>query len=321
MLKFAVLGAGNIAKQFVHAISLVEGAEIIAVASKTYERTTAFQKEHSIPLSYSSYEEMLKNPDIDAVYIATTNNYHYDNIIDCLNAGKHILCEKPMVLTEADARKCFELAREKNLFLMEAMWSRCLPALSKAKEWIDSGRLGTICSANSVIGFCADVDTNHRLLNPSLGGGAIYDIGVYAIEIVSYLIGEPVKDIVFTRRNHDITGVDIAVSMILSYSIADACIQCMFTATPKEYTIICGTKGFIEIPASHSIREIYLYDENRTLVERFYAPFENGFTFEIGEMIRCISEGQITSEINPPEMTIECAKIFDTINSQKNKLL
>ncbi|MBE6570539.1 MAG: Gfo/Idh/MocA family oxidoreductase [Ruminococcaceae bacterium] len=317
MLRFAVLGAGGIANQFANAVSLVEKAEIIAVASKSAERAAAFAERHSILNSYGSYAEMLRNPDVDAVYVATTHNFHKENIIDCLNAGKHVLSEKPMVLTEAGAKECFALAREKNLFLMEAMWSRCLPALRKAREWIAEGRIGEVRSANSVIGFNAGNNTAGRILNPDLAGGAIYDIGVYPIEIVSALMNAPVENILFSRRNHPVTGVDACVSLILSYPNADACIQCMVNGNPKEYTIVNGSKGFIEIPASHSVCEVRLHGENHALIEKFEAPYQNGFTFEIEEMIACIEAGKLTSDINPPEVTVECARIFDTVLGTK----
>lgn len=313
-IRFAILGAGGIANQFARAAALVDDAEIVAVASKSSaDRAAAFAEHHKIPASYDSYDALLARDDIDVVYIATTHNFHADNIKQCLLAGKHVICEKPMVLTESDARACFALAQEKNLFLMEAMWTRCLPALQKARAWIEAGRIGTLQSANSVIGFRAGNDTNGRLLNPALAGGAMYDIGVYAIEIVSYLMGESVDEVAFMRRDHEITGVDSRVSMILRYPSADACLQCLFTSNPKEYTIINGSHGFIEIPASHSVREAHLFDENRTLIETVSAPFENGFTFEIEEVIRCVREGRCTSKINPHEMTINCAKIFETV--------
>ena len=314
MLRFAVLGTGGIANQFAHAVSLIDNAVIVAAASRSSaERAAAYAEKHSIKNSYGSYEEMLANPEVDAVYIATTHNFHKENIIQCLNAGKHILCEKPMVLTEADAKECFDLAKEKNLFLMEAMWTRCLPALRKAREWIAEGKIGKVVSANSVIGFRAGDNFKGRILNPDLAGGAIYDIGVYSIEIVSALIGEAVENITFSCRRHKVTGVDESVSLILSYPSADACIQCMVNANPKEYTIINGENGFIEIPASHSVREVRLHGANRELVEKCESPYQNGFTFEIEEMIRCIEEGKLTSDINPPEMTLECARIFDTV--------
>ncbi|MBR3999271.1 MAG: Gfo/Idh/MocA family oxidoreductase [Clostridia bacterium] len=317
MLKFAVLGTGGIANQFANAVSLVEGAEIVAAASKSAERAAAFAERHGIQKSYGSYAEMLADPEVEAVYVATTHNFHKENIIDCLNAGKHVLSEKPMVLTEADARECFDLAREKNLFLMEAMWTRCLPAMRKACEWIREGRIGEIRSANSVIGFNAGNNIEGRILNPALAGGAMYDIGVYAIEIVSALMGDLPVDVISSIYKHIVTGVDESASLILMFPHADACIQCMVNGNPKEYTVINGSKGFIEIPASHSVREVRLYGENRALVETFEAPYQNGFTFEIEEMIACMAAGRITSEINPPEMTISCAMIFDRVLGTK----
>jgi predicted dehydrogenase len=218
-----------------------------------------------------------------------------------------------MVLTAADAREVFRMAKEKNLFCMEAMWTRFLPQYRQAKQWIEEGRIGKIQAATSVVGFKGQVPPTHRLVAPELAGGAMYDIGVYAIEPLSYLVGERIEDSMGVWRKYPATGVDERATVILRFASCDAMIQCMFTANPKEYTIINGSKGFIEIPASHSVREVRLHKENRELVEKCEIPYQNGFTFEIEEMIRCIEEGKITSEINPPEMTIECARIFDTV--------
>lgn len=313
MLTFAILGAGGIAGQFVRAVRLTDEATIGAVASRSKERAEAFSKTYNIPKAYGNYEEMLLQPDIDVVYIATTHNYHYENIIACLNAGKHIICEKPMVLTEKDARACFDLAREKGLFLMEAMWSRCLPGTKKARAWIEEGRIGDICSASVSIGFRAPDEPEKRLLNPRLAGGALYDIGVYAIEVLSYLMGEETSEVLAFRRNHHITGVDTDVSFLLRYRSADACLQCTFSSKPKEFILINGTKGFIEIPSVNRIDKGSLYGSERNLLETFDEPYENGFTFEIEEAIRCIMEGKRESAVNPSKMTIECARVFDAI--------
>lgn len=311
-VRFGIIGTGGIANQFVRAVALTENAVITAAASKTPERAAEFAKRNNIPAACASYDELLARDDVDAVYIATTHNFHFDNITQCLCAGKHVLCEKPMVLTEEDAKACFALAKEKNLFLMEAMWTRCIPALQQAKQWIADGRIGKPAVVNAVIGFNAPKDPNYRLYNPALAGGALYDVGVYPIEIVSALLGEPVQDVASRCRMAD-TGVDECVSLILSYPSADACIQCMFTANPKEYTIVSGSEGVIEIPASHSVRKVFLYDRSHNLVDTIESTYENGFIYEIEETVRCIREGRLTSDINPPEMTIECARIFDAV--------
>jgi predicted dehydrogenase len=218
-----------------------------------------------------------------------------------------------MVLTAADAEEVFRLAGEKNLFCMEAMWSRFLPQYQRAKQWIEEGRIGSIQSANVVVGFKATVDPGHRLINPDLAGGAMYDIGVYAIEPLAYLVGEPIEDCLGVWRKHPVTGVDERATVILQFHSCDAAIQCMFTANPKEYVIINGTEGIIELPFVSGGHDAYLYDVRRNLVEHFRDEWPHSFQFELEEVIRCIREGRITSEIMPPEATIQCARVYDKI--------
>lgn len=316
-IRFAILGAGGIAAKFKDAVDRTEGAEVVAVGSKSPERAAVFAGKHNIARWYGSYGEMLACPEIDAVYIATTHNFHKENLMECIHAGKHIICEKPMVLTEADAAEVFALAREKGVFLMEAMWSRFLPHLQQAKKWIAEGRIGKIESARAVIGFRGNGKFETRLYNPELAGGGLYDIGVYPIEIVSWLVGEPVENCLSMWRKHPVTGVDENVSMILRYPSCDAVIQCLITCTVREHIILDGTKGSIEIPRSHLGDTCILYDADCREVETFTQTYPNGFTFEVAEAVRCIREGRQFSDTIPPEDTIACARIFDTVLGAK----
>ena len=311
--RFGILGAGNIANYFCSGVRLVEGAEVLAVASKSPDRAAAFAGKNGIPHTCGSYDALLARDDIDAVYIATTHNFHMELIRLALNAGKHVLCEKAMVLTEADAREAFALAKEKGLFLMEAMWSRFLPQYQTARRWIEEGRIGAIQAAACSVGFRANQDPEGRILNPKLAGGALYDIGVYAIEPLTYLIGEPVEDVVGVWRPHGVTGVDERVSLILRFPSCDAAIQATVSANPKEYYYITGDRGFIELPFVTFGDRVRLYDGNRNLVEEVVEPWENGFVYEIREVIRCIREGRLHSHIMPPEATIECTRIYDKL--------
>ena len=236
--RFGIIGAGSIANHFCKAVEMLEDAEVVAVASSSEERAKAFAQANNIPESYGSYEEMLRNADINIVYIATTHNFHMDNIRLCFAYGKHVLCEKAMVLTAEDAREVFRMAKEKNLFCMEAMWTRFLPQYRKAKQWIEEGRIGKIQAATSVVGFKAHVGPEHRLVTPELAGGAMYDIGVYAIDPLAYLVGEKIEDSLGVWRKYPATGVDERATVILRFASCDAMIQCMFTANPKEYTIV-----------------------------------------------------------------------------------
>lgn len=311
--RFGIMGAGNIANYFCSGVKLVEEAQVLAVSSKSLDRAQKFARANGIPDAYGSYAEMLARPDIDAVYIATTHNYHMELIRMALNAGKHVLCEKAMVLTEADAREAFALAKEKGLFLMEAMWSRFLPQYRKARQWIAEGRIGVLQAAACSVGFRANQDPEGRILNPKLAGGALYDIGVYAIEPLTYLLGEPVEDVVGVWRPHKVTGVDERVTLILRFPSCDAAIQATIAANPKEYYYITGDRGFIELPFVTFGDTVRLYDENRNLVEEVVEPWDIGFVWEIREVCRCVREGRTFSEIMPPEATIECTRIYEKV--------
>ena len=216
MIQFGIMGAGNIARKFADAVRQVEGAQVAAVASKSLERAQAFAQEQHIPAGYGGYQEMLQRPDIDAVYIATTNNFHYENILQCLQHGKHVLCEKSMVLHTRQAEEVFALAREKGLFLMECMWVRFLPKIQKVKEWVETGRIGRLKCAQGNLGFYAGKDLTTRAYNPALGGGSMYDLGVYLIEVLGYFATEPLTQVESTVVRAP-TGVDETASFLLRY--------------------------------------------------------------------------------------------------------
>ncbi len=317
-LKFGIMGAGKIAAKFADAVCISGRAEVVAVASKSLERAREFAEKNEIP-HYCGYGELLAREDIDLIYIATTHNFHYENIKACLNAGKNVLCEKPMVLTEKDARELFDLAQSKGLFLMEAMWSRFLPSLQAAKEWITEGKIGKLRAISGAIGFVGNGDVSSRLMDPALAGGALYDIGVYAVEIASFLAGEKIVGVTGSVRRDERTGVDVADSFILNFETFDAALQCALSSNVKEYMVVNGENGYIELPHSHTGGDCFLYDKKRLPAARFISEFpgNNGFVCEVEEVCDCISSGKTVSEIMPPAATIECARVFDALLNQK----
>lgn len=312
-LRFGIMGAGGIAHHFVRATRLTDCAEVIAVASRDPRRAEGFTSEFGIPAC--SYEELLEMDAAEAVYIATTHNFHYENIRACLEAGKNVLCEKAMVMHEAQARELFALAKEKGLFLMEAMWSRFLPNIQKARQWIEEGRIGALQTVTGAIGFRCSGDPEHRILSDKLGGGAMYDIGVYATEITAFLVGEPILDAKGYIRRNPRTGVDTAASYLLRFPSVDAALQVVVTSNAKEYIILNGDKGFIEIPTANVGDQCFLYDRERKLVAHFQEPFPggNGFVYEIRAMADCVRAGQLTCPTVPPEVTVECARVYDLL--------
>lgn len=314
MVRFAIMGAGSIAHRFCDAVALVEGAEVTAVCSKSPERAADFAAKHNIPV-HGTYDEILSSGCADVVYIATTQNFHKENIRACLESGHGVLCEKAMCLTKADAEELFGLAKEKNLFIMEAMWSRFLPAVQWAKKQIEDGKIGDVRAVSTVIGFRGDRNPESRLVKAELGGGAMYDIGVYAFEVSTYLIGQKAENVQAIVRPHPVTGVDNQVSMIVRYPTADAAIQCMFTSNVREYVIVNGTDGVIELPSVCGSTTAIRYGADRREAERFHNDFPggNGFVYEIEEVVRCFNEGRTTSDIMPPEATIEAGWVYDCV--------
>lgn len=308
--QFGIIGAGNIANRFCDAVTRVENAKVAAVASHTPNKAKAFAEKNNLERYYDSYEEMLQCDDIDAVYIATTHNFHYENLKLCIAHNKPVICEKCFVLTKAQAEEIFALAKEKGVFVMEAMWSRFLPVINKAKEWIESGRLGQIDLATFTIGFKANEDPESRMYNPKLAGGAMYDIGVYAIEIMTYLINEELQDVKSVITRHPRGNVDKVDAMILQFENCVATLNCIMTAGVQNEMNIYGTDARIYIKDPHFTSECTLIDENG-VAEKFYSRLDNGFEHQIREVIRCVTEKKLESDIIPHKDTIQCAEIFD----------
>ncbi len=285
-----------------------------AVASKNEGRARVFAEKQGVERYYGSYEAMLDEERLDAVYIATTSNFHAENILLCLEKGIPVLCEKPMFLSGKEAERAFTLAREKSVFVMEAMWSRFLPCIQKAKAWIDEGKIGEIHLANYTGGIHAGED--HRIFDPKLGGGVLYDLMVYPIEILMYLIQQPLLE-VRPQIRYAASGVDVTDTLVIQFETCQAVCQATAYSRIPSPCGIYGSKGYIRIEHTHQASLVERYDGQLQLAERYEAPVKNGFEYEIEEVIRCVKEGRGESEIMPWADTVCCAKLFDQILSRR----
>lgn len=312
MYHFGIIGAGNIAHKFIEAVRMTKNADVTAVASKSLERARDWAEKEGLSRYYDSYETLLADPDIDIIYIATLSNAHYDNIKACLEAGKHVICEKPMTQTASQAQEMITLAREKQLFLMEGMWSRFLPKSLRVRRWIQEDRIGELHLMQANIGWKADKTYNKRLFYPELGGGSLYDIGIYPMELLPYYADQKITQIQFLKKNYS-TGVDDIVSLNLQLERCIANIQCSFTTKMPEDAYLYGSDGYIHIPKIHFGNRARLYDLEDRLVEDFHEGLDNGFYYEVCEVISCIEKGQTESSICPLNMTYDNAKLFDHV--------
>ena len=312
--RYAILGAAKIAAKFCQAASLVKDCQVCAVASKSLERAKGFAGKNGIPKAYGSYEELLDREKPDCAYIAVTANDHYRLAMMCVERGVPVLCEKAMFQNSAEAESLFAQAKERGVFVMEAMWSRFLPTTKRVKQWLAQDRIGIPEISKLSIGFIAPEGADNRYFNPGLGGGAARDITVYAYEITTYVLEQEIRKMEVSAVRGD-TGVDISnhISIEFQHTLAD--LATSFVANMDSGMALYGRKGKIIWPNPHFSAECFLYDQDGTLVEHFVdKETENGFTYELEETIRCIGQGLLESPVVPWKDTLECARLFDRID-------
>ena len=313
IFRFAILGPGRIARHFVHAVSLIPDCEVCAVASKSKERAKTFADEFGIPGAYGDYAEMLEKERPDCVYISTTHDSHFELCNLCLDHGMNILCEKTMFLNASQAGQFLKAAEEKKIFSMEAMWSRFLPSVLKAREWLAEGRIGQPRFGEMSIGFVSSQDPEDRIVNPKLGGGAALDISVYAYDLLTWVIDRPVIRI-SVEATRTFTGVDGSNIVLVRFEddVIGVC-KSSVQIHPVEYLSVEGTKGRIYLPHSHVGGEAQLYEGDR-LVETYRdGTTQNGFVYEIREAMRCVREGLLESPVCSHAMTLSYARVSDRI--------
>ncbi|MFV0502450.1 MAG: Gfo/Idh/MocA family protein [Lachnospirales bacterium] len=316
MFKFVILGAGNISRKFCDAVSITKDCEVVAVASKSLTRAKEFSEELNIGNYYDDYEEMLIKEQPDCAYIGVVQSQHFKLTMVCAKHKINVLCEKAMFMSRSEAEIFFKQAREEKIFSMEAMWSCFLPSVQKAKEWIHSGRIGKLNFVDYSIGLIVPKDKENRFLNPKLGAGASFDISVYGYHLTRYLVNKTVDKIQVMAKWAD-TGTDISNKILLKMSDVLVSISSSFEATIKEEMVIYGEEGFIVLPHSHYGTEAKLYN-GEALMEHFIdSKTENGFIYEVEEVIKCIEQGCLESSVVPNNITLDCCLIFDMIMDTK----
>jgi predicted dehydrogenase len=188
---WGIIGTGKIAKEFATGLAVLPEAELVAVGSRTAESANRFANMFGVPHRHASYEALVNDSNVDVVYVATPHSLHKENSLLCLQAGKAVLCEKPFTINAAEAETVIRLAREKKLFLMEAMWTRFIPLVVKVRQLLADRVIGDVQMLVADLGFLVDFDPLHRLFAPQLGGGALLDLGVYPVSLASMIFGPP----------------------------------------------------------------------------------------------------------------------------------
>lgn len=315
-IKWGIMGPGMIAHSFVKGLQVLPDAVIFAVGGRSIDKASAFAELYDIPNFYGSYEEMLKNPEIDIVYIATPHTLHTECMLMCLKAGKAVLCEKPFTINAKEAIEVISYAQKAKLFLMEAMWTRFLPAIEKVRELLRDKVIGKIRQVKADFGFCCTWDLANRLLNRQMGGGALLDVGVYSVSLASMIFGIPPASIQSMVHLGE-TGVDEQFMAIFGYSEGKmaSLSAAIRTDTPQDAWII-GTKGKIHIPDFWHASSINLYVNDQP-AENIQLPYEStGYSYEAAEAMNCLRQGKLESDSMPLQETLAIIQTMDAMRKQ-----
>lgn len=316
-IKWGYMGAGRIASWFAQGMSAAKDSELYAIGSRSLEKAKKFADEHNVEKAYGSYEELVKDPDIDIIYIAVPVRYHYECIKLAFEAGKHVLAEKSLTVNAAQARELIELAREKNLFFMEAMWTKCQPVYLKIQEWIRAGLLGEIRAVDGR--FYTKAGKGHRLFHQDLAGGALLDLGIYPITYACAVLGYAPKSI-HCNGMVGAENVDYLDSIVLEYENgAFANLTCGLGNEKMIGLYIQGTKGRIrmeEEPFFYAAKA-EAYDMENQLIAAFEEPFlKNGYEYEAIEAAKCLRQGKKESDKVPMAETLAVMEIMDECRRQ-----
>ena len=311
MIRWGIAGPGIIANKFAAAIKNVDKAELYAVASRSPERGSAFAEKHGIKKVCCSYEEIANDPSIDAIYVSTPHPFHLPVAKLFLENGKHVLCEKPLTVNAYQAEELALIAKKNGVFLMEAMWTRFLPAVKEAVALAHSGAIGEIKSLSADFCYPLGKGEDDKLLRDYMAGGSLLDVGVYCLHFADLILGRNPEKIFATGRI--VGGIDMSADMLLSYpSGATARLSSAMDHSKPASAYIYGTKGSIFIPNFYKASEFYLCNgeaERRIEIK----PLGDGFEEEIYEACRCISEGRTESDVLPLSVSIELMKLTDTV--------
>jgi len=312
-LRWGIISTGGIAHTFARDLAFIDSGEAVAVGSRSIESANAFADEFDIAGRYDSYEELVNDSEVEAVYVATPHPMHFDNAMLALEQGKSVLVEKAFTVTAGQASKLVEVATNKKVFMMEAMWTRFLPHVIAIRELIADGSIGEIVSFEADHGKRFEFDPSSRFFNPELGGGAMFDLGVYPISFASMLLGPPTK--MMAMIDPAATGVDMADSMIFGYANgAHALLNATMAARTSTRASISGTKARIEIEGDFYAPGAFSLITPDGAARRFeFATEGRGLHYEAAEVARCVRSGLLESPLMPLHETVQIMKTMESV--------
>ncbi len=316
IINWGIIGLGNIAHKFAQDLALVEDAILYAVASRDGNRAESFGKQYAAHTIYNSYKALAEDPNIDVVYIATPHRFHHAHTMLCLNANKAVLCEKAFAMDVVELEEMISTARAKQLFLMEALWTRFIPGTLKVLALINEGSIGKIQRVKADFGFIGDTDPEKRLFNKQLGGGALLDIGIYPVFLSVMTLGEPKN--IMASAILAATGVDKSIEIEFEYESGQSAVleASLIRSTPTEGWIQ-GEKGTLKMHRNfHHTKAISLF-RKEVLIDHFAVEYVgNGYYHEIEEVMQCLKDGKIESEKMSHSFSLALLNTLDRVREK-----
>jgi predicted dehydrogenase len=315
-LRWGVLGTGWIADRMIPDLRVL-GSTVAAVGSRTQARADSYAAEWDVPVAHGSYEALVADPDVDVVYVATPHPSHAADAILALEAGKHVLVEKSFTLNAAEARSITDLARERGLVVLEAMWTRWLPHMVRIRELIASGALGEVRTVIADHTQKLSSDPAHRIQNPVLGGGALLDLGIYPVAFAWDVFGAPAR--ITATSSPTATGVDRQTAMIFDYADGQqALMHCALDTQGPNRAVVLGTDARIEIDGVWYCPTTFrLIGPDDEVIETFDGSTPGrGMQFQAEELERLVAAGLLEGEILPPSESVAIMESLDEVRRQ-----
>ena len=310
---WGILGAGSIARKFATDLKNLDDARLVAVGSRSADKAAAFADEVGGERAYGSYAGMVNDPEVDVVYVATPHPFHREHAILCLEAGKAVLGEKPMAVNAGQVRDMVACAREEDVFMMEAMWTRFNPVTVQVRRWLAEGKIGDVRLLEVDFGFRAGLNPEGRLFNLDLAGGALLDVGVYVVAYAAMVFGRSPTQIQASAHIGEM-GVDEQTAMLFKYDAGQlALLSCAVRASTPHEARIMGSEGSIHIPA-------FWHAASATLAVQGQEPVvctgAFGYHYEAAEVMACLRAGQKESATMPLDESIAIAETMDEVRRQ-----
>lgn len=312
MLRVGILGAGKIAGIMARTLREMENVQAWAVASRERERAEEFARTYGIERAYGSYEELVEDPAVDLIYVATPHSHHAEHCLLCIEHGKPVLCEKAFTANAAQARQVLARAEERGVFLTEAIWTRYMPSRRMIDDLIGEGALGEVVSLTANLGY--PLTHVERIMEPALAGGALLDIGIYPLNFASMVLGDEVEDVTSACIKTS-TGVDAQSSIVLRYRDGKmATLHTTVLAATEQYGIIYGTKGYLIAHNINNIDRISLFGSDRSLRREITVPKQiTGYEYEVEACRRALETGALECPEMPHAQTLRMMEQMDAL--------